>query len=124
MVEIDFKKGDGLVPVIVQDNETGEVLMLAYMNQRAWVKTLETGKATYWSRSRNELWVKGETSGHIQIVKEILLDCDADTLLLKVDQVGGAACHTGYKSCFYRRVHNEKMEIIGEPVFKPEDVYK
>ena len=124
MVEIDFGKGDGLVPVIVQDDETGEVLMLAYMNREAWLKTLETGKATYWSRSRNELWVKGETSGHVQLVKEILVDCDSDTLLLKVHQVGGAACHTGYKSCFYRRVINEKTEIIGAPVFKPEDVYK
>ena len=124
MVEINFKKGDGLVPVIVQDHETGEVLMLAYMNRQAWLKTLETGKATYWSRSRNELWVKGETSGHVQIVNEILVDCDSDTLLLKVRQVGGAACHTGYRSCFYRKVHNEKTEIIGEPVFKPEDVYK
>lgn len=124
MIDIDFKKGDGLVPVIVQDHETGEVLMLAYMNDLSWKNTMETGKATYWSRSRNELWVKGETSGHVQLVKEILVDCDADTLLLKVSQVGGAACHTGYRSCFYRRVSNEKTEIIGEPVFKPEDVYK
>jgi phosphoribosyl-AMP cyclohydrolase len=124
VVDIDFGKGDGLVPVIVQDDETGEVLMLAYMSREAWLKTLETGKATYWSRSRNELWVKGETSGHVQLVKEILVDCDSDTLLLKVHQIGGAACHTGYKSCFYRRVINEKTEIIGEPVFKPEDVYK
>ena len=124
MIEIDFKKGDGLVPVIVQDHETGEVLMLAYMSDLSWKKTLETGKATYWSRSRNELWVKGETSGHVQIVKEILVDCDADTLLLKVSQRGGAACHTGYRSCFYRRVSNETTEVIGELVFKPEDVYK
>lgn len=124
MIEIDFKKGDGLVPVIVQDHETGEVLMLAYMNDLSWKKTLETGKATYWSRSRNELWVKGETSGHVQIVKEILVDCDADTLLLKVSQRGGAACHTGYRSCFYRRVSNEMTEVIGKLVFKPEDVYK
>ncbi|NTW17556.1 MAG: phosphoribosyl-AMP cyclohydrolase [Syntrophaceae bacterium] len=124
MIDIDFKKGDGLVPVIVQDHETGEVLMLAYMNDLSWKKTLETGKATYWSRSRNELWVKGETSGHVQLVKEILVDCDADTLLLKVSQVGGAACHTGYRSCFYRRVKDEETEIIGELVFKPEDVYK
>jgi phosphoribosyl-AMP cyclohydrolase len=124
VIDIDFKKGDGLVPVIVQDHETGEVLMLAYMNDLSWKKTLETGKATYWSRSRNELWVKGETSGHVQLVKEILVDCDADTLLLKVSQVGGAACHTGYRSCFYRRVKDEETEIIGELVFKPEDVYK
>jgi phosphoribosyl-AMP cyclohydrolase len=124
VIKIDFKKGDGLVPVIVQDHETGEVLMLAYMNDLSWKKTLETGKATYWSRSRNELWVKGETSGHVQIVKEILVDCDADTLLLKVSQRGGAACHTGYRSCFYRRVSNGMTEVIGELVFKPEDVYK
>jgi len=124
VVVIDFEKGKGLLPVIVQDDDTKEVLMLAYMNREAWLKTLETGKATYWSRSRNELWVKGETSGHVQIVKGILVDCDSDTLLLKVQQIGGAACHTGYKSCFYRKVTNGKTEIIGEPVFKPEDVYK
>ena len=124
MVEIDFKKGDGLVPVIVQDHETGEVLMLAYMNQQAWLKTLETGNATYWSRSRNSLWIKGETSGNVQIVKEIFVDCDSDTLLLKVQQIGGAACHTGYRSCFFTRIKEGKKEIVGEPVFKPEDVYK
>ncbi len=124
MIEIDFEKGSGLVPVVVQDVDTGEVLMLAYMNRDAWLKTLQTGKATYWSRSRNELWVKGETSGHIQHVEEILLDCDSDTVLLKVRQTGGAACHTGYRSCFYRRVVNEKTEVIGKRIFKPEDVYK
>ena len=123
-MEIDFEKSGGLVPVIAQDDETQEVLMLAYMNREAWLKTLETGKATYWSRSRNELWIKGETSGHVQMVKEILIDCDSDTILLKVHQIGGAACHTGYKSCFYRRVTDKKIEVIGEPVFKPEDVYK
>jgi phosphoribosyl-AMP cyclohydrolase len=124
MVEIDFKKGEGLVPVIVQDDATGDVLMLAYMNRESWLKTLETGKATYWSRSRSELWIKGETSGHVQIVKEIFVDCDNDTVLLKVEQIGGAACHTGYKSCFYRKVVDGKTEIVGEIVFKPEDVYK
>jgi phosphoribosyl-AMP cyclohydrolase len=124
VIEIDFEKGNGLVPVIVQDADTGEVLMLAYMNRDAWLKTRQTGKATYWSRSRNELWVKGETSGHIQHVEEILVDCDSDTVLLKVRQAGGAACHTGYRSCFYRRVVNEKTEVIGERIFKPEDVYK
>jgi phosphoribosyl-AMP cyclohydrolase len=124
MVEIDFKKGEGLVPVIVQDDATGDVLMLAYMNSESWLKTLETGKATYWSRSRNELWIKGETSGHVQIVKEIFIDCDNDTILLKVEQIGGAACHTGYKSCFHRKVVDGKTEIVGEIVFKPEDVYK
>ncbi|MGZ6292026.1 MAG: phosphoribosyl-AMP cyclohydrolase [Syntrophales bacterium] len=112
------------MPVIVQDADTGEVLMLAYMNRDAWLKTRQTGKATYWSRSRNELWVKGETSGHIQIVQEILVDCDSDTVLLKIRQVGGAACHTGYRSCFFRRVVDGKTEVIGERIFKPEDVYK
>jgi phosphoribosyl-AMP cyclohydrolase len=124
VIEIDFEKGGGLVPVIVQDADTGDVLMLAYMNIDAWLKTRETGKATYWSRSRNELWVKGETSGHIQIVEEILVDCDSDTVLLKVRQAGGAACHTGYRSCFFRRVVDGKTEVIGERIFKPEDVYK
>ena len=124
MLEIDFEKGDGLVPVIVQDDETKDVLMLAYMNREAWLKTLETGKATYWSRSRNELWVKGQSSGNVQIVREILIDCDVDTILLKIQQIGGAACHTGYRSCFFTKVVNGKTEIIGEPVFKPEDVYK
>jgi len=124
VIEIDFEKGNGFVPVVVQDADTGEVLMLAYMNRDAWLKTCQTGKATYWSRSRNELWVKGETSGHIQHVEEILVDCDSDTVLLKVRQAGGAACHMGYRSCFYRRVVNEKTEVIGERIFKPEDVYK
>jgi len=124
MVELDFEKGDGLIPVIAQDHETGEVLMLAYMNRDAWLKTVETGKATYWSRSRNALWVKGETSGNVQTVKEVLVDCDLDTLILKVDQQGGAACHMGYRSCFYRQVSGGKMKIIGERVFDPEKVYR
>ena len=103
MIQVDFKKGNGLVPVIVQDVHTLEVLMLAYMNEASLQKTLETKLATYWSRSRNELWTKGETSGHYQYVKEILIDCDQDTLLLKVEQEG-AACHTGHKTCFYRNL--------------------
>lgn len=123
MVELDFEKGDGLIPVVAQDYETGDVLMLAYMNRDAWEKTVETGKATYWSRSRNTLWLKGETSGNVQTVREILVDCDLDTVVLKVDQQGGAACHTGYRSCFYRKVCGGEMEIIGERVFDPEDVY-
>ena len=92
---------DGMVPVIVQDAENGEVLMMAYMNQEAYEHTLKTGKMTYYSRSRKELWIKGETSGHFQYVKELYLDCDNDTILAKVEQVG-AACHTGNRSCFYR----------------------
>ena len=121
----DFKFDKfGLIPAVVQDYKSGEVLMLAYMNREAWLKTLETGKATYWSRSRNELWIKGQSSGNVQIVREILIDCDVDTILLKIQQIGGAACHTGYRSCFFTKVVNGKTEIIGEPVFKPEDVYK
>jgi len=124
MVEPDFEKGNGLVPVIVQDDETGDVLMLAYMNRQAWLKTLESGKATFWSRSRNALWLKGETSRNVQVVKSVYIDCDDDTILLKVNQIGGAACHTGYRSCFYRKVVDGKTEVIGEPVFDPGEVYK
>ena len=101
MMKVDFEKGNGLVPAIVQDAISGEVLMLGYMNEESLRKTLETGLATYWSRSRNELWIKGETSGHYQHVQEIRIDCDEDTLLIKVIQ-DGVACHTGNRSCFYR----------------------
>lgn len=125
MIAIDFSKLGGLVPAIVQDAETGEVLMLAFMNREAWEATLKTGKATYWSRSRNQLWVKGETSGNMQRVKEIRVDCDDDAILLKVEQVGGAACHTGHKSCFYRQVTDpETLTTIGQPIFDPKEVYK
>jgi phosphoribosyl-AMP cyclohydrolase len=124
MIKPDFKKGGGLIPAIVQDHESNDILMLAYMNDLSWSKTIETGKATYWSRSRNELWVKGESSGNVQLVKEILIDCDEDAVILKVEQKGGAACHTGYRSCFFRRVSADGVEIVGEKIFNPEDVYK
>jgi phosphoribosyl-AMP cyclohydrolase len=124
MREPNFDKGGGLLPVVVQDHDTGEVLMLAYMNREAWLKTLETGKATYWSRSRKSLWLKGETSGHVQLVREVRLDCDEDTVLLKVKQVGEAACHDGYRSCFYRKWADGDFITIGERVFDPKDVYK
>jgi phosphoribosyl-AMP cyclohydrolase len=123
-LEPNFKKGGGLVPVVVQDWQTGELLMLAYMNREAWLQTLQTGKATYWSRSRNTLWVKGESSGNFQQVKDIFIDCDEDAVLLKVEQAGGAACHTGHRSCFYRRLAGGEVEIIGERIFAPEEVYK
>ena len=123
MIEIDFKKGQGLIPVIIQEATTNEVLMLGYTNRDAWEKTLETGKATFWSRSREKLWIKGETSGHVQEVKEIYLDCDGDTLLLKVVQVGGAACHTGYRSCFHHRYDQGQWNTVGERVFDPKEVY-
>ena len=123
---IDFKKSGGLVPVIAQDAATGTVLMLAFMNQEAYEETLRTGRAVYFSRSRNKLWRKGEESGHVQEVKEIFLDCDADTILLKVHQIGGAACHEGYNSCFFRRVENDgqRLTVVGERVFDPKQVYK
>ena len=115
MMEI---KGD-LIPAIVQDAESGEVLMLAYMNREALAKTLETGKAHYWSRSRGKLWQKGESSGHFQRVVEARIDCDLDAILLKVRQEGGA-CHTGYRSCFYRDLEGK---TVGERVSGPEEVY-
>jgi len=124
MIELNFEKMGGLVPAIAQDEKSGEVLMLAFMNQAAWEATLKTGRATYYSRTRDTLWVKGLTSGHIQYVKEIRVDCDNDTVLLKVEQVGGAACHTGYASCFYQRVENGTLITVGQPVFDPKEVYK
>ena len=123
-IKLDFNKIEGLVPAIAQDFETGEVLMLAFMNAEAWDTTLLTGKATYYSRSRKKLWIKGETSGHFQIVKEIRIDCDNDTVLLKVEQVGAAACHTGHKSCFFQRVDGNSIKICGEPIFNPKEIYK
>ena len=123
MVTLDFDKLGGLVPAIVQDYKTGEILMLAFMNKDAWEATLATGNATYYSRSRKELWEKGKTSGHLQVVKEIRIDCDNDTVLLKVEQVGGAACHTGHRSCFFKRVEDRSIKRMGKPVFDPEEVY-
>jgi len=125
MIDLDFSKQDGLLPAIVQDYTSGEVLMLAYINKASWGKTLATGEAHYWSRSRRELWHKGGTSGHVQIVKEIYADCDSDTVLFKVEQVGGAACHTGYKTCFHQKVDRDgHVMIVGEKIFDPEKVYK
>lgn len=124
MIEIDFKKGNGIIPVIIQDIITNEILMLGYMNEESWRKTLEEGKVCFWSRSRGRLWLKGEESGHFQEVKEIYLDCDGDTLLIKVNQIGKAACHTGYRSCFHYKFHEGGWKIFGELIFKPEEVYK
>ena len=123
MIELDFNKS-ALLPAIVQDHRTGEVLMLAFINRLAWEKTLETGKAHFWSRSRNKLWLKGESSGHVQLVKEILVDCDLDAVIYKVEQLGGAACHTGHRSCFFRRVEGDALvPVYPEKVFDPEQVY-
>lgn len=121
---VDFEKSGGLVPAIAQDHQTGEVLMLAYMNREAYEETIRTKRAVYFSRSRNKLWRKGEESGNVQEVKEIFLDCDNDTILLKVQQIGAAACHEGYKSCFFRKLENDELTVIGERVFDPKTVYK
>ena len=120
---IDFQKAGGLVPAIAQDADTGEVLMLAWMNPEAFEETVRTGRAVYFSRSRNRLWRKGEESGHVQEVRGIYIDCDADTVLLKVKQIGGAACHEGYKSCFFRRLSDGELHVVGERVFDPKQVY-
>ena len=122
--DIDFAKGDGLVPVIVQDAASGAVLMLAYMNRESYERTVASGWATYWSRSRREFWVKGETSGHRQKVRAIHVDCDGDTILLKVDQEGGAACHEGYPSCFFRRRADAGWDVVETRRFDPATVYK
>ncbi|MDJ0624577.1 MAG: phosphoribosyl-AMP cyclohydrolase [Desulfocapsaceae bacterium] len=124
MISLDFTKSEtGLIPAIAQDFETGEILMLAYINEEAFKRTVKTGKAHYWSRSRNEIWLKGESSGHVQEIKEILVDCDADTVVYKVHQIGGAACHKGYISCFFRIVEGNKLKTVGEKIFDPDKVY-
>src|SRR5205809_3463710 len=121
---IDFDKSGGLVPAIAQDAKTGEVVMLAWMNREAYEETVRTGRAVYYSRSRGKLWRKGEESGHVQIVKNVYVDCDADTVLLKVEQVGGAACHEGYASCFFREVTDDEIKVIAERVVDPKTLYK
>jgi phosphoribosyl-AMP cyclohydrolase len=120
---LDFTKAGGLVPAIAQDADTGAVLMLAWMNRDAFEETVRTRRAVYFSRSRNRLWRKGEESGHVQEVKEIYIDCDGDTVLLKVKQLGGAACHEGYASCFFRRLDDGEYAVVGERVFDPKAVY-
>jgi phosphoribosyl-AMP cyclohydrolase len=118
----DFSKNGGLLPSIAQDAKTGEVLMVAWMNAEAYAETLRTGRAVYFSRSRNKLWRKGEESGHEQSVQGIFVDCDADTILLKVEQVG-AACHEGYRSCFFRQVTSSGLEVMAERLVDPAAVY-
>jgi phosphoribosyl-AMP cyclohydrolase len=121
----DFSKAD-LIPVIAQDDTSGDVLMLAYMNETAWKETLATGRVCYYSRSRQKLWRKGEESGNVQEVKSLFYDCDADTILIRVNQIGGAACHEGYKSCFFRKIDPQTghVEVVGNRVFDPKTVYK
>ncbi len=120
----DFSKGGGLLPVIVQDARSGEVLMMAYMSRESYAETLATGRAVYYSRSRKRLWRKGEQSGNVQDVRAVYVDCDLDAILLQVEQVGGAACHEGYRSCFYRQVTPEGLQVVGRRVFDPDQVYR
>jgi phosphoribosyl-AMP cyclohydrolase len=123
MIALDFSKLDGLVPAVAQDCDTGEVLMVAFMNPEAWEKTLATGIMHYWSRSRGKLWKKGESSGNVQQVRELRIDCDADCVLARVRQIGEAACHTGYRSCFYQVVEGTTTRVDGVKVFDPAKVY-
>jgi phosphoribosyl-AMP cyclohydrolase len=120
----DFSRGDGLLPAIAQDASTGEVLMLAYMNAESYAETLATGRVVYYSRSRKKLWRKGEESGNVQMVRAIYVNCYRDSLLLRVDQVGGAACHEGYKSCFFRQVTPDGLTTVAKQIFDPAEVYK
>jgi len=113
----------GLIPAVIQDYQNGEILMLAYMNRESLQKTLSSGKTHFWSRSRQKFWLKGESSGHVQEIKEVFIDCDMDTLVFKVDQKV-AACHMGYRSCFYRKIEGEEITVVGEKVFEEGDVYK
>jgi phosphoribosyl-AMP cyclohydrolase len=123
MIELDFNKMGGMIPAIAQDYLTGEVLMMAYMNRESWDLTVKTGIVHYWSRSRGKLWKKGESSGNLQEVKEIRIDCDGDCVLVKVRQIGEAACHTGYVSCFFTVVEGGSTRIDGRKVFDPEEKY-
>lgn len=120
---LDFSKGDGLVTAIALDDATGDVLMVAFMNEESFRRTLETGEVHYWSRSRGKLWHKGEDSGNTQTLKAVYVDCDGDCVVLRVDQKGGAACHKGMRSCFYRRLEDGRWVEEGERVFDPKEVY-
>jgi phosphoribosyl-AMP cyclohydrolase len=121
----DFSRGEGgLLPAIAQDAESGAVLMLAWMNAEAFAETVASGRAVYYSRSRQTLWRKGEESGNVQQVRQIRIDCDRDAILLEVEQIGGAACHTGYDTCFYRAVQPDGLAVVGRKVFDPAQVYK
>ncbi|MBK6849477.1 MAG: phosphoribosyl-AMP cyclohydrolase [Proteobacteria bacterium] len=120
---VDFAKGGGLVTAIAQDAESGEILMLAHMNEQALARTLELGEAVYWSRSRQRLWHKGEESGNVQRVRELRVDCDGDAILLRVEQLGAAACHTGKRSCFFRQLEGDAVRDVGVQVFDPREVY-
>ncbi|MBO5722898.1 MAG: phosphoribosyl-AMP cyclohydrolase [Lentisphaeria bacterium] len=123
-VKLDFEKCGGLIPAIAQDHKTGEILMMAYINAESWAETLKSGYATYYSRSRQQLWKKGESSGHLQVIHDIFVDCDLDTVIFSVEQLGPGACHTGHRSCFYRRVENGELVETESAVFDAGKVYK
>ena len=123
MIDLPFEKNNGLLPAVAQDADSGEVLMLAWINREAWDLTLKTGIAHYWSRSRQAIWKKGESSGNTQDIVGVYVDCDADTVLYKVRQNGGAACHEGYTSCFFRKVSGDSLEVVGTKVKDPEEMY-
>jgi phosphoribosyl-AMP cyclohydrolase len=122
-MELDFSKLDGLIPAVIQDHATGRVLMVGFMNEEAWRKTVETGYATFYSRSRNKLWMKGETSGNRLVVKEITTDCDQDTVVVKVEVLGPGVCHEGYQSCFFRTLQDGKWVVADERAYDPSEVY-
>jgi len=122
-MNLDFTKLDGLLPAVIQHYKSGRVLMVGFMNETAFRKTLESGNVTFFSRSRNKLWMKGESSGHVLKVKEISTDCDDDSLLIKVDSLGPGVCHNGYESCFYRRLEGGAWVETEEPTFDPNAVY-
>ena len=124
MIKLKFDERGGLLPAIAQDFATGEILMQAFINEEAWQETLKTGRAVYFSRSRSKLWRKGEERGTVQLVKEILVDCDFDSVIFKVEQIGGAACHTGHRSCYFNKVEGDTLIECGEQIFDPEKVYK
>ena len=122
-VKLDFEKCGGLIPAIAQDHKTNEILMMAYINEDSWQETLKSGYATYYSRSRQQLWKKGESSGHLQVIHQILVDCDLDTVIFKIEQLGAGACHTGHRSCFYRAVTPDGLQEVEETVFDVNKVY-
>ena len=123
-MELDFEKENGLIPAIVQDHESGEVLMLGFMNREAFARTTESGFVTFYSRSRKKLWTKGESSGQKLLLREMRVDCDLDAVLVKAEIEGGAVCHEGYRSCFFRRIEPDgEVSVVAERVFAPEELY-
>ena len=122
-MELDFSKLDGLITAVIQDHASGEVLMVGFMNEEAYRKTVESGFATFYSRSRKKLWIKGESSGHRLVVKEMRTDCDADALLIKVEALGPGVCHEGYQSCFFRTLQDGEWKITEAQTYNPKEVY-